>query len=199
MVERHRHISHPAHDNLIVANDRPRRDSVHTENADFGEVDDRCDDQARELSGTRHREGRAAQLIRCERAGACTLGEAVHLVAELLDRQRVRRPHDRNEEAFVSLYRDADVVAVEVDDLVAFDPCVQLRELSQRQHGRAENGGKQQRHVDVREVALFDVGDRRYFSVCARKVLDDLPAHAADALAPALGSRAVRPCERRSR
>ena len=64
--------------------------------------------------------------------GAGGLGEAPHLGVELLDRGRVAAADDRDDEALVGLDGDAQVVAVEVDDLVAVEARVQLGELLQR-------------------------------------------------------------------
>ena len=45
---------------------------------------------------------------------------------------------DRDDESLVGLYGDTDVVALEVDDLVAFEAGVQLRELLERGRGRLQ-------------------------------------------------------------
>ena len=55
---------------------------------------------------------------------------------ELVDRRRVAAADDRDDEPVVGLHGDAEVVAVEVDDLVALEPRVQLRELLQRARRR---------------------------------------------------------------
>ena len=69
---------------------------------------------------------------RRELARACALGQAPHLGAELVDRAAVAVAHDGNDEPGVGLHGNAEVVAVEEDDLVALEARVQLRELLQR-------------------------------------------------------------------
>ena len=119
-------------------------------------------------------------------------------VARLLRRARRRRrvarraarvaaAHDGHDEPLVGLDGDAEVVAVEVDDLVALEARVQLGELLQRQRRRTQHERQQLLQVDAGEVALLDVGDGGDLAVRARQVLDDLPADAAHLLAPPLG------------
>ena len=102
---------------------------------------------------------------------------------------RVAAADDRDDEALLGLHGDAEVVAVEVDDLVALEPRVQLGELVQRQRGRAQHGRQQQLQLDVRAVALLDERDRRDLVVRACQVLGDLAPHAAQLLAAAVGCR----------
>ncbi len=97
--------------------------------------------------------------------------------------------HDGHDEPLVGLHGDAEVVAVEVDDLVALEARVQLRELLQGERGRAQHEREELFQVDVREVAFLDVGDGRHLAVRPRQVLDDLAPHAPHRLAPALGRR----------
>ena len=99
----------------------------------------------------------------------------------------VAASYDGHDEALVGLDGDAEVVAVEVDDLVALETRVQLGELLQRLRGRPQHERQQLLQVDVGEVAFLDVGDGGDLAVRARQVLDDLPADAAHRLAPALG------------
>ena len=121
-----------------------------------------------------------------ERPGTSPLGERVDVVPELLDGTRVAVAHDGDEQALLGLHGDAEVVAVEVDDLVAFEARVQLGKLAQRLRGRAEDEGQQQRKVDAAEVALLDVGHGGDLPVRARQVLGDLAPDAAQRLATAL-------------
>ena len=55
-----------------------------------------------------------------------------HVGGELLERTRAAVANDRNDEPGVGLHRDTDVVAVEIDDLVALEPRIQLRKLLKR-------------------------------------------------------------------
>ena len=52
-----------------------------------------------------------------ELPGPRRLGEAADVGVELLDRARVAAAHDRDDEALLGLDGDAEVVAVELDDL----------------------------------------------------------------------------------
>ncbi len=64
---------------------------------------------------------------------------------------RVSQPRTTgHDEPLLGLHGDAEVVAVEVDDLVALEPRVQLGELAQRERGRVQNGRQQQLQVDAR-------------------------------------------------
>ena len=138
------------HDDLAVAHDRARRDAVHAEDADLGVIDERCHEEAAELAGARDGEGRAAELLRQELPGACPLGERVDVGAQLVEAALPAGADDGHDEPLVGLHRDAEVVAVEVDDLVAFEPGVQLGELLQRERGRAQHRGEQQLQVERR-------------------------------------------------
>ena len=108
--------------------------------------------------------------------------------------------HDGNDEPLLGLHGDPEVVALEIDELVVLDARVQLRELAQRLRDRLQHERQEQLHVDAREVALLDPGDRRDLAVRAREVLEHLPLDPADRLAPAvlrpdvrLGDPPVRP------
>ena len=48
-------------------------------------------------------------------------GEPAHLGVELVERARVAAAHDRDDETLLGLHGDADVVAVEVDELAVLD------------------------------------------------------------------------------
>ena len=139
-----------------------------------------------ELAGARHGERGAAQLLGCERAGARPLGERVDVGAQLVDGARRAVADDRHDEPCVGLHGDAEVVAVEVDDLVALEPRIELREPPERLGGRPQHGREQQLQVDVREVALLDERDRGDLAVRAAQVLDDLAPDPAHRLAAAL-------------
>ena len=114
------------------------------------------------------------------------LGERVDVGSQLVDAAGVAGADHGDEEPLVGLHRDAEVVAVEVDDLVAFEARVQLGELLQRRRCRLQHRRQEQLQVDIREVALLDVGDGRHLAVRAREMVDDLAPDAAHLLAPAL-------------
>ena len=118
---------------LAVAHDRPVGDAPHAEDRHLGMVHDRRLEEAGELARARHAEGRAAQLLGGERPGAGALGQPAHVGVQLVDAARVAAAHDRHDEPGVGLHREAEVVAVEVDDRVAVEARVQLGELAQRQ------------------------------------------------------------------
>src|SRR5262249_62383681 len=121
-----------------------------------GGVDERAAAGAAAFPGAGQGGRRAAELRRRERAGARALREPVELRAELLDRARVDRADDRDEQALGGLHRDADVVTVEVDDLVALEPGVQLRELTQGRGGGLEDGPEEGAEGGVGGVAFLD-------------------------------------------
>ena len=150
-------------------------------------VDDRSLEEARELAGARHGEGGAAQVVGRERSRAGALGERRDLRAELLDRLLVRAAHDGHDEPVVRLHRDADVVAIEVEDRVAVEARVQLGELDERLGARLDDGREQAVERNVLEVALLDPGDRRHLAVRARHVLGDDSTDATERLSPSLG------------
>ena len=140
---------------------------MHPEDPDLRGVDQRCHEQTGKLAGARDRERRAAQLAGLERPGTGPLGERVDVLPQLLDGTRVAAAHHGDEQALLGLHGDPEVVAVEVDDLVAFEPRVQLGKLAQRVRGRAKDEGQQHREVDAAEVALLDVGHGRDLTVRA--------------------------------
>ena len=108
-------------------------------------------------------------------------------VASCSSERGVAAADDGDDEALVGLHGDSEVVAVEVDDLVALEAGVQLRVVGERRRRRLEHERQQQLQVDVREVALLDERDRRHLAVGLRQVLDDLPANPAHGLAPPFG------------
>ena len=109
-----------------------------------------------------------------------------HLCAELVDRAAVAVAHDGNEEPGVGLHGNAEVVAVEEDDLVALEARVQLRELLQGLGDGLEHGRHEHVEVDPREVAFLDPGHGRDFAVGSRHVLGDHTPHTPQGLAPSL-------------
>ena len=89
----------------------------------------------------------------------------------------VRAAHDRHDEPFLGLHRDADVVAVEEHDRVPVEPRVELGELDERVRARLHDDREEPVERHVLEVALLDPGHGRHLTVGARHVLGD---HAAD-------------------
>ena len=194
MVERDGDVADPPGDELALPHDGALGDPVDAEDADLGVVDQRRHQQAAELPGARDAEGRAAELLELQRAGACPVGKALQLRVELLEAGFGAVPNDRDDEALVRLDGNAEVAAVKVDDLVPLEPRVQLGKLLQRARCGAEDERDQQFRVDVREVALLDPRDGRDLAVRARQVLGDASAHAADRLAAAFGWGRARRC-----
>jgi hypothetical protein len=114
------------------------------------------------------------------------LGEPPDLRLDLFEGFRSDVPHNGDDEALLGLDGDPDVVPVEVDEVVAVDPRVQLGELRECA-GHGLQGQRQELlDVDVREVALLDPRDRRDLAVRPGEVLEHLPLDAADRLAPAV-------------
>ena len=109
-----------------------RPDAPDAEDRDLGMVDDRGLEEPGELARARHRERRPAQVTRVRRACACRVREPLDLGSDLVDAPRRAVADDGDEQALVGLHRDAHVVAVEEDDLVAFEPRVELGELGER-------------------------------------------------------------------
>ena len=206
MVERDRDRADRARLDLAVADDRALGDAADAEDRDLRVVDDRRRQQAAELAGARDGEGRVAQLLGLERAGAGRLGETRHLVRQLVEALGLAGADDRDDEPLLGLHGDAEVVAVEVDDRVALEPGVQLGKLLQALGDRLQHGRHEALEVDVGEVALLDPGDRRHLAVRAAHVLGDEAANTAQRLAPAprletspaparrTSSSVIRPC-----
>ncbi len=67
------------------------------------------------------------------------LREPLDVAVELVERARVAGTHDGDDEPLLGLYRDTEVVAVEVDELVALDARIQLGELPQRLRDRLQH------------------------------------------------------------
>src|SRR6266700_4210277 len=143
---------------------------------DHAVVDDRGRQQAAELAGARDGERRASELLGFELVGARRFGEPCDLVSQLVDGARVAVADDRDDEPLVGLHGDAEVVAVEVDDLVALEPSVQLGHLFERLGHGLERHGDEPLQIDGAEVALLDPRDGRYLGVGPGHVLcDQLP------------------------
>ena len=105
--------------------------------------------------------------------GARRFGEPCELLRQLVDRARIAVADDRHDEALVRLDGDAEVVPVEVDDLVLFQARVQFRHLLQGLGHGLERQRDEPLEVDCAEVALFDPGHRRYLGVRAGHVFGD--------------------------
>ncbi len=127
-----------ANDDLTVADDRPLDDPVEADDRDLGVVDERRDQEPAELACARDRDRRVAELLDAEAAGSRALGEATHVGVQLCDRAPRAASHHRDDEPVVGLHRDTDVDAVEEDDLVVLEPCVQLREAHDRRRDCAD-------------------------------------------------------------
>src|SRR6266700_2880919 len=95
---------------------------------------------------------RASELLGLELVGARRFGEPCDLVRQLVDGARVAVADDRDDEPLVGLHGDAEVVAVEVDDLVALEPSVQLGHLFERLGHGLERHGDEPLQIDGAEV-----------------------------------------------
>ena len=96
--------------------------------------------------------------------------------------RRVAASDDRDDKALLGLDGDPEVVALEIDELVALEPSVQLWVLLQPGRGRLQHERHESAEVDVREVALLRERDRRNLLVRPRESLDDLAPDPADGL-----------------
>src|SRR5215218_6731334 len=196
VVEGDRDVPHPADHDLALAHDRTLADPMHAEDPHLRRIDQRRHQDPGELARARDREGAAAELLRLQAALARRLGETRHLSLELLERGRIAVAHDRNDQPVVGRDRDADVVAVEVDQLVAVDARVELGVFLERQRRRAQREGDEPPQVDVSEITLVDPRDRRDVAVCTRHVLGHQAADAADPLPPLARGRRSEPRRR---
>jgi hypothetical protein len=95
-----------------------------------------------------------------------------------------RSSSGRDDESLAGLYGDPDVVALQVDDLVAFEAGVQLRELLERGGGRLQRQWDELLDVESREIALLDERDGGHLAVRPRQVLNDLAPHPTHWLTP---------------
>jgi hypothetical protein len=98
---------------------------------------------------------------------------APYLRVEVRERLRARVAYDGDDEPLLRLYRNPDVVAVEVDDLVLLQPRVELRELREALGARGDHGGNEGVERDLLEVALLDPRDRGYLTVRTCHVVGD--------------------------
>src|SRR5437764_602582 len=140
-------------------------DPVDAEDRDRRVIDQRRREEPGRLAGARDGERAVAQLLERELSRVSRLGQASDLRLELVDRLRVDVAHDGDDEALVRLDGDADVAAVEIEEVVALDPRIQLGKLAERAGHGPQGQGEESLHVDVGEVALLDPGDRRDLSV----------------------------------
>src|SRR6478672_9655900 len=121
-----------AGDDLAAAGDGTLGDAADAEDPDLGVVDDGRRQESAQLAGARDGEGRAAELLGLELVGSRGLGEPGDLVRQLVDGAGVAVANHRHDEALLGLHGHAEVVTLEVDDLAAFEPRVELRHFLQR-------------------------------------------------------------------
>src|SRR5207244_7419960 len=77
----------------------------------------------------------------------------------------------------------------QIDDLVALEPGVQLRELGERASRRAQDERHEALEIEVGEVALLDERDRSHLAVRTAQMLDNLAPDPADGLSATLALR----------
>ena len=101
-------------------------------------------------------------------------------------------PDDRHHETVVGLHGDPDVVAIEVEDRVAVEARVQLRELDERVGARLHDCREEALERNVLEVTLLHPGHGWHLAMRPGHVLGDHAADASQGLASAFGARARR-------
>ena len=109
--------------------------------------------------------------------------------AKLVDGLLVRPADDRHHETVVGLHGDPDVVAIEVEDRVAVEARVQLRELDERVGARLHDRREEALERNVLEVALLHPGHGWHLAMRPGHVLGDHAADASQGLASAFGAR----------
>ena len=132
MVEAHGDVADLPDDDLAVPDDGAIGDAVEPEDRDLGMVDERGDEEPAELAGARDRERRVAQLLAVSDPAARPVREPPHLDGDLVDASPLAAAHDRDDQPVVGLDGDADVDAVEEDDVVALEAGVELGEPRER-------------------------------------------------------------------
>ena len=117
-------------DDLAVPNDRPRRNAADAQDRDLRVVDDRRLEQPGELARARDGERRAthARPASSVPSRAASASRAISAWISATDFSSAPAD-DRDDETLLRLHGDADVAALEVDDVVAVEARVQLGEL----------------------------------------------------------------------
>ena len=126
---------------FAVPHDRPRGDAVEPEDRDLGMIDQRRDEDAAEPAGARHGKGRVTELVSLQRSRSGGVGDPLDLGIDLGQGETVAATDDGHEQPGFGVDRDAEVVAVEQDDVVVLDPRVQLGEVCERGRRRLQHGG----------------------------------------------------------
>jgi hypothetical protein len=106
---------------LAVERDRAILDVVQAEDATLGRVDDRRRQQRAVDAAVADGEGAAGQLLEGELVVARRWPRSAMVLLDLGEAQPLGAANDRHHEALAAADRDADVVVVLVDDVVAAD------------------------------------------------------------------------------
>src|SRR6478672_123194 len=137
----------------LAVPDRLRLRLRHTEDRDFGRIDDRGEPGAADPAQRTDGEAAALHLLRLELAVARQRGEIAHLAGDLHHALPVGVAQHRHHQAVRRVGREADVVVLLEDEVVAVQRCIEVREFLQRDHAGLDHEGK---HGDLAGLARGD-------------------------------------------
>src|SRR5438067_8421991 len=122
-----REIHHRANHDLVFDRHRAFLDRVHPENPALGRIQDRGAEQRAVNSAIRNRERAALQILDLHFPFARFRGVIRDVALEFREALLVGIAHHRNNEAALRPNRDADVVELVLNKILAFDPAVDRR------------------------------------------------------------------------
>src|SRR5579883_2169606 len=187
-----RDVHHGPHDDLVAHGDGALLDRVHAEDPALGRVEERSGEQGPVDPAVRDREGAAREVVRKELVLLRLLAELLDRLLELGEGERLGVADHRDDEPLPGADRDANVVVVPVDDLLALDLRVDRRERLERLDRRLHEEGHEaelhavlllelllvllaERH-DAGEVALVEGREDRGLVAALDEALRDLLA-----------------------
>ncbi len=155
MVVGERQIHHRPRLHRAIGHDhRAHLRLVHAEDAGLGRIQDRRREERAVDAAVRNGEGAAGKVVEAELAVPGLAGELADRLLDAGEAHVLRIAQDRHDEPLLRADRDADVVVVLKDDLVAVDLGVDRRHVAQALDRRLH----EERHeAEAHAVALLEV------------------------------------------
>src|SRR6266545_4521397 len=168
VVVRKRQRQHQPRNERAVLVHRPHLRSRHAEDRDFGRVDDRRERRAADAPEAGDAEGTAAHAVGLELLLPCEFGDFRQLAGKIEDALAVRVADHGHDQAIGRVHRDADVVVLLDDQVLAglVERSVEIGKLAQgvdrSLHQEGEHGELEAfffRHLRVLLAESLELGD----------------------------------------
>src|SRR5690606_16633205 len=131
-----REIHHRADFDLAANDDRAFLDLVHTENARLRRIQDRRGHERTIDTTIGDGEGTALQILKLQGTVACAPTKIVDRLLDACERQVLRIAHHRHNKPAIRTDRNADIVIILVDEVVAINFRVDGGDFAQRMDAR---------------------------------------------------------------